>query len=119
MFRRSISFASTALVLASNALAASTTALFPESFAGHEVPGSVQDGEAPPLWSPLQSVVATEHIDDATNVFAVWQGAVERGSLRMRADPACYTLSSPDRAAWLAIWSRPQAEVFVAAQTTR
>ena len=85
----------------------------------YEVPGSVQDGEGPPLWASLQSVVATEHIDDTTNVFAGWQRAVERGSLRMRADPACYTLSSPDRAAWLAIWSRPQAEVFVAAQKTR
>lgn len=85
----------------------------------YEVPGSVQDGEAPPLWAPLQSVTVWERLDDAKNVFTLWQMAVRRAAVSLGAGPVCYALSSPARTAWLAVWPRRNDEVFVAGQMTR
>lgn len=84
----------------------------------YQVPGSVQDGEAPPWWEPLESVVAMERFEHNPNIFALWQTAVRRAAMSIGARPTCYALRSPDREAWLVTWPRGSAELFVAAQTT-
>ena len=82
----------------------------------YEVPGSMQDGEAPPWWEPLQSVVATERFGTDANVFAVWQAAVRHAAINIGTRPTCYSLGTPGRQGWLALWSRGHADVFVIGQ---
>jgi len=82
----------------------------------YEVPGSVQDGQAPPRWERLQSVVATERLASHANVFALWQTAVRRAAITIESSPTCYTLSSLRRTGWLALWQRHTADVFVIGQ---
>jgi hypothetical protein len=84
----------------------------------YEVPGSVQDGQAPPWWEALESVVAVEHFAGSADVRALWQKAAGLAAKSIEGLPKCYALESPDRDGWLAIWSRGSDEVFVAGQVT-
>ena len=84
----------------------------------YEVPGSVEDGQAPPWWEPLQSVVVMERFDRNANVRALWQTSVKRIAASIGAPPKCYAFSTADREGWLATWPRGNDELFVAGQTT-
>jgi hypothetical protein len=90
---------------------------FRESVAGYsilyEVPGSVQDGQAPPPSERLASVIATEMVPSADSTFRRWHAEVVRIAPIRQSRPRCFGITRGARADSGAIWSVPGGD-FVA-----
>jgi hypothetical protein len=86
------------------------------SHLSYEVPGSVNDGQAPPESSHLQSVTASLPLDDAPDPLQQWRAKVRAVATVTGTDPTCYQLHWPTATAWLAVWRRGGGELFVLGQ---
>jgi len=82
----------------------------------YEVPGSVQDGQAPPPSARLRSVTVYEPVAVGATPFTHWLAEVRRVTAAVRAAPRCYDVHWPTATAWLAVWVRPSSDLFVLGQ---
>ena len=79
----------------------------------YEVPGSVQDGQAPPPWERLASVIASEHLPSPDSTFRRWRGELTRIRSIRRSPARCFGVVTAIRADSGAVWSARGAEFFV------
>jgi len=85
----------------------------------YEVPGSVEDGQAPPGWERLESVTVSQSLPSTDSAVHRWRVETSRMSAALHASPQCYSATSASRSDWGAVWSRPGAEVFILAHSLR
>lgn len=82
----------------------------------YEVPGSVDDHQAPPDGAHLRSVIASDSVAETPDPLLQWQAQVRAVSGVTRTNPTCYQLHWPTTTAWMAVWSRGGGELFVLGQ---
>jgi hypothetical protein len=82
----------------------------------YDVPGSLQDGQAPPPSARLRSVTVSESVAVGAAPYTHWLAEVRRVTAAVRATPSCYDVRWPTATAWLAVWVRPSSDVFVLGQ---
>jgi hypothetical protein len=91
---------------------------FREKLASYEilyaVPGSMDEGQAPPDNSRLVRVIARQSFAEDRLPVEEWRHAVKRFTAAFGLAPTCYRDSS-DRTVWEAVWSRGPADVVVSA----
>jgi hypothetical protein len=78
----------------------------------YEVAGSLDDDQAPPLYSRVLSVVVDQSLPNDSVPIARWQTEVKRLSQSVGTRPECHYQTSP-RTGWTAVWSRSTADLFV------
>jgi len=88
----------------------------PRSHLGYEVPGSVQDGQAPPDGAHLESVIASDSLARTPEPVLQWEAKVREVTGVAGSAPTCYELHWPQATAWMAVWRRGGGELFVLGQ---
>jgi hypothetical protein len=86
------------------------------SHVGYEVPGSVNDGQAPPDGAHLESVTVSDSVADVPDPLLQWEAKVRAVTRVTGTAPTCYQLHWPTTTAWMATWSRGGGELFVLGQ---
>jgi len=79
----------------------------------YEVPGSVQDGQAPPGWERLASITASQQLPSTDSTFRHWRAELTRIRTARQSMPRCYGVALASRSDSGAVWSVSGAELFV------
>jgi hypothetical protein len=87
-----------------------------ETGVSYEVPGSVQDHQAPPDGARLESVIAYDSVADTPAPLLQWLARVRAVTEVAGSEPTCHELHWPSAIAWMAVWRRGGGELFLLGQ---